>query len=222
MEGGCVKVPRIIEERDGQFLSIVYFEFVDLNVREGRELPERESLVILGKILRELSEVGEGAKLRDKEICFMMNYSDVQHYREGLEFLELMIDEISASEVADIEDLRGKVGNIFGELVFSHGDLVADNYSTDGWLWDWDRCGFYPVCFDMSWAVLNTVKFSCFEELMEINADLIRRCYQGFGSESELLKNAVIFSLIFYCRKFKPSKDDKIFKEMCDYLREVA
>lgn len=220
LEGGCIKAPRIIEEKSGKYLSVVYFEFIDIDGSADDDMSEHENIVLIGKILRALSEVDVGGNLECKEKTRISDYLNVQHYREGVRFIDRMADEASGSELADIKDIRKKLDNIYEKLVFSHGDLVAANYSIDGWLWDWDRCGFYPVCFDMSWAVLNVVKFSSFEELISVNEDLISRCYHDFGSESELLNNAAIFSFVFYCRKFKPSREDKIFKEMCRYLRK--
>lgn len=207
-----VNTPKVLEEKVGKSLVIIFYEYVD----ELQFEKENNSALMLDElvcILKDFKNVTIPESLDDKYFA----YDKQMIYRQGINELSrvLLQTQVLNFTIKSIEEA------IYLKPVFSHGDLTNKNFSTGGWVWDWDRCGFYPVCFDLTWAVVNIAEYHNFEELMLENIRMIESVYGIQADTPNLIKNAAIFSLIFYCRKYKPVADDLLLIEAFEYLNYI-
>ncbi|TFH88160.1 hypothetical protein EQG41_04450 [Billgrantia azerbaijanica] len=219
LNGEFIKTPVIRDMHEGKHLAAVYYEHLDVAEAGCLHFSQEDRLATIVTILRELGNLEcADVRIRYPEV---LDYASVQAYREGQCYLHRLVRRSSSQTHPELHALVGKK-LVDDRRVISHGDLVAENFSRDGWVWDWDRCGYYPVGFDLAWATLNAIDFVGFDDLMQHNERLIGRIYPTWSRRDKLVANTVYFTSIFYCRKFKPGNGDAFLMECIRYLHRVT
>lgn len=214
-----IKTPMIRDIHEGKNLVAVYYDYLGFAKAGCLDSPMEDRLATIATILFELSNL-EHADVRS---CYpeLLDYASVQAYREGQCYAHHLLRRLSSHVHPDLHTLI-RESPVDDRRVISHGDLVAENFSKNGWVWDWDRCGYYPIGFDLAWATLNAVDFVGFDDLMQNNIKLIERIYPAWSRRDKLLANTVYFTFIFYCRKFKPESNDPFLFECVRYFHRVT
>ncbi len=208
-----IKVPRVREIREGNRLAAVYWDHVEF---AEKGCIKKKRMEAIENILRDLSRLN--LENESNLGCDVFDYSSVQAYREGVDYLSRIIN--SKKMGVGIDDLL-HVGLVDERRVISHGDLYEENYNHQGWVWDWDRCGYYPIGFDLAWAMINIIEFNTFDDILKHSCRMAEKVYSNRGRVDMVVGNVTLFLVIFYCRKFKPSRLDPVLMEAIGHLESL-
>lgn len=129
--------PRLLDIREGRHLTAMYFEFLEGGQLRGRDLIVAR-LVGLSSTLSGLSIPESTAPPGARDFR-----NDLPH-RKGRSHAIGLLGRDHEGWFADIEHSFRKL-----RRSPAHGDMHSGNMAASGEVFDWDRCGLYPVGFDL-------------------------------------------------------------------------
>ena len=195
--------PAVKRKKVGKNLSVFYYEFLD-GLYGAHTLSTDRKKDLLVFFLKKLLEVGGSHRdtFRDGLGDFIGVYED-QVVREGVDYYKKSTSSFLKGYMFVIGFLE-HVASCDKSLVFSHGDMSVNNFNNEGFLWDWDRAGFYPAGFDLVWGVVTSFNDDMtIHEMHEISLSIANQVYAKNFQEKILEKNILAFLIICYFRKNK-------------------
>ncbi|MCC5988261.1 MAG: phosphotransferase [Pararhodobacter sp.] len=135
-----IRSPRLVHVAQGRCLAAAYFEWADLSVSQGKPLALAASLV------RQLQRFDE-TTLPPEAALWVYQPNFLGSCRGQL--LKLLGSEMPARAAAMpalLAQWQAKLDA--GPRSYCHGDPSLGNLMADGWVVDWDGCGFLPRGFD--------------------------------------------------------------------------
>ena len=131
-------IPKVKKVLHGDFLTAVYFEYVNL-------LPLNLELLnsSLNKIAIVLYNNSLGFENTDKTPTFFKEYQSHNYYKNNI---DKTIQKFGKK--IDFCKLNKSIANSF--FVISHGDLSETNVCQDNVVIDWDSCGYFPLGLDIA------------------------------------------------------------------------
>lgn len=184
-----IKVPLIQKHFSGQWVSVAYFEFLNLRMYDNLAETQQqlikvfEMLTRLDEILKQIPGVIAAGK-RDfhKTTVYAGNLADAE--------ISFQKHGYSINRIA--EDI------VQTPLRFCHGDLHSSNICRNNVVLDWDMAGFYPVGYEHAVMYRNLLHF---REVQNLNA--FEWLKDWFGNECAddtdglLSRNFLFFLLVF-------------------------
>lgn len=205
-----IRIPKIKNVLEGDFLTAVYFEYFELIPLENTSA-EKE-LIRLSKELISLSFAENF--LSDGDISKELTAFDC-HF----EFKRNELEARRTLKTRDIDfnKLKNKAESSF--RVLTHGDLQPTNIFQSSTLVDWDSSGVFPVGMDVAYL------FFCLYVKVNINAEVsqwLDTHYKDFFSEedwTDFERNFYFFLYVFSALFFAKGQAVSIEKQILKYLR---
>jgi len=183
-----IRVPEIYDIKEGDRLSAVYSEYVQIEPIPQNQAVDR--IVDLSLYFYNLNL----ADTMDKNIFIIDYYNSRPH--SIVTFCARLFKEAGMPDISDlILSMESKVGSF--KRQFAHGDLYKGNMGTNNYVVDWDECGFYPPGYDIA----RGLSFLCLRDnLNELEKFLKEKCIEEIGKSNfdELLFSCLFFHFIFY------------------------
>jgi hypothetical protein len=197
-----IHTPRIHKILKGDVLTAVYFEYLDGLRHSSRE----QALFHYHKFFL------KAYKLTTKNSDDSKDFQSHELYKDGrkgaLEILKSTDEERFFELEAQV--LRSRV-------IWSHGDWYHKNITPEGVIIDWDRCGYYPVGFDLGYCFSKSVT----AEGLQSGALLGSRHIPKVVHES-YLANFLFFCFVFYSRRVGRLLSDHDLKYLFDLADNYA
>lgn len=129
--------PHLLDVREGSKLTAMYFGFV-----EGGPLRERER--VLARLVEASVALSKLSIPEDTAPPSARDFRKDPHHRRGRSHAISLLGQ-------DHDDWFSEIEGSFRKLRRSpaHGDMHSGNMAASGEVFDWDRCGLYPVGFDL-------------------------------------------------------------------------
>lgn len=204
LDQSIIRAPQVLKVHKGRYATAVYFEFLNEPIDNCRRMPERAIEVALSLYRQPLKH---NAGLPE----YILSFETLDVYQSCFKLTQKWIIQSGVGSVQQLNDWEAKVKTLQRQL--SHGDLHGKNMAEPNIVIDWDRAGFYPLGFDIAYALSNTYRFVSIESLY---AYLAHHCKEIIAAEawSDFLFACSYFCLLFYMRK----RHDKVFDEQLKAL----
>jgi len=202
---GVLKIPRIMSIQNGEKLTILYFDFLELE-----KVSKIQAYDIVMKIFITALAIDKN-KYSDAP-HFLFEYESDPAYVAGLERiisgLRLSSDQINEFEF--ISDFL-KSQNI----CFAHGDLSMTNLAKPNIVLDIDQCGIFPVGYDIARFIARNseTEIHNIQRLDDFYQDKVKLLIDE-RQEKNLRISFYYFYLIFYKRNrvaFRRALLDRVF-----------
>lgn len=199
-----ILAPRIVNFKGYKFIALFYFEYID-GLGEDKIDNDSEYLNCLKKVLQKLVLVNDYLSSMKMQIIYKKEFDllEGQVLREGvfrIQNISFFLDKKCKSSRIDM--LIKRINDM--SLVFSHGDLSINNFNSNGYVWDWDRAGYYPAGYDMVWSVVTyfSSRISIFE-MYQISMKTAQSIYNDNDKDidSTNSKDIAMLLLVCYARK---------------------
>ncbi|MBP3193855.1 hypothetical protein [Natronogracilivirga saccharolytica] len=200
-----IKIPLIVSVVRTNELVIYYYEYLN-NITDKRQLSNKEKEELLLFYLKELYS------LNNEDVVFhaynqFNNLLEDQVVKEGLYYIR----RANYPKWINNESLLKFINDVLltkKHITLSHGDLSYKNFNKDGYLWDWDRAGVYPVGFDLAWGVVSSFEEKdSINDIYQIALRIGKNVYSKNICEKIIQCNVFVFILICYFRKYKIGKN---------------
>lgn len=148
-----IRIPRIEKIYSGEFLSIVYFEFLSLSPIPQTKLVQ--TLIDKTKELYEFSYTNRKITVSPQKI--IKDYTRHPKYEKSSQLAFLKLKKYGFNPV-NLEKLADK-----SPQVLTHGNISRTNVFENSIVIDWDYAGFFPVGFDVAalcWHLLKKMGLS--------------------------------------------------------------
>jgi len=196
-----IKLSKIVRVVRTNRLVIYYYEYLECIINR-KQLNNKEKEEMLLFFIKELYNINNVRIILQAYKQFNRILED-QVVQEGLYYIRMA----NYPEWIQYDSLVSIINDVVlskKHMTFSHGDLSYKNFNNEGYLWDWDRAGVYPVGFDLAWGVVSS-----FEEKDNINNiyQIALRIGKNVYSENmchdRIENNVFVFIIICYFRKYK-------------------
>lgn len=191
-----IHTPRIQKLLKGDVLTAVYFEYLDGLKHSSRE----QALVNYNNFFL------KAYKFTGENIGDSKDFLSHELYKEGREGA---LEILKSTYVERFFELEAQVSR--SRVIWSHGDWYHKNITPEGVIIDWDRCGYYPVGFDLGYCFSKSVT----AEGLESDALLGSRHIPKVIHES-YLANFLFFCFVFYSRRVGRLVSDRDLKYLFD------
>lgn len=184
---GVINVPEIKFYFPGEFLTAIYFEFIELKPLSHKVF--EPYLVEVSLALYKFSSL-QLARGKESTPDFFQDFKKHNYYADNIQYA---IEK--AGRVLNLNELENQALN--GPYVLSHGDLSETNVCKNNTVIDWDSCGYFPLGLDIAKIyfrlIVNNVAALNFTSWLEKN-------YKNSISErhwNDLVCNSLFFLFVF-------------------------
>lgn len=182
-----INVPDIKFYFPGEFLTVVYFEFSELNSLAHKAF--EPYLVEASLALYKFSSL-QLTKGKETTPDFFQDFKKHNYYADNIQYA---LEKTSGS--LNLSDLKKHALN--GPYVLSHGDLSETNVCEDNTIIDWDSCGYFPLGLDIAKIYFRLIV----NNIADSNLTLwLERNYKHSISEkhwNDLTRNFLFFLFVF-------------------------
>ncbi|MCD7930961.1 MAG: hypothetical protein LUH15_06155 [Tannerellaceae bacterium] len=140
---GTVRVPNVVKIYKGGFVSVVYFDFLDLKPFENK----KEMLSSMIKLSKYLYEISINKQNTLQHFTQINNPFDFRQHFEYKRQREIAKKKLLKVEI-NFDYLEKQVKE--STSIITHGDLYKTNFYQQNMLIDWDTFGIYPVAMEIS------------------------------------------------------------------------
>ncbi|MEA1989000.1 MAG: phosphotransferase [Pseudomonadota bacterium] len=206
-----VMSPGILNISSGKKLSVVYFEYIDGKfdcvvdkMNRMFELHDYFQSIRVAKAIPTLHEI--------------KNFKGMSVYNDSFELLNSILKsyDVDSSVIFDwlkcIEEFPYQ---------FSHGDLHGKNLGENNLVIDWDRAGYYPVGFDLAYALSNQYKLIT---VPQFEGFIVSKLGLNLNDkmDQKTLFSVVYFSMVFFSRKVGSKIREKTIVEFFYVLKDMS
>lgn len=208
--GQRVRTPTIYDVKYGSKLALVYFEYVDAGPA-SREI----FLSVVAGFCKAVGDLSPSSTEDSSGEEFLTN----SLYRAGVGRLREAVQRADR-DVAIVSLAESFLGGASVNKRFAHGDLIPSNVLGDGWIIDFDRCGYYPDGFDIGRALGEGQVPGCITAT-EVEGFLRRQIAPPSDGS---LASHLFFTAVFRARSLHRSRhqDDRTLLGLMDRAVELA
>lgn len=209
-----IRVPEIRKIYKGELLSIVYFDFLELN---EKDTIQEEELVEITKILYRLSldnvkKIDYWKGISEPVDISFFSHHQYHKYRKAARSL-------LSKEDVNLVDFEKKAQA--SQSVLTHGDLQKTNVYDSHTVLDWDSFGIYPVGLEAAFLFFRLV-FK--ESKKEDPFRWLTKNYQTVFDdqvENDFSRNFAYFLFVFSCELFADHREiwlkEKLIRKLKSY-----
>jgi hypothetical protein len=206
-----IHIPRMSHSVAGDMLTIVYFEYLDLqNIPPGKVQPQA---VEFTKRLYSLSLTDEASAIIKKAPSYLTNYQYSYFYKRHV----IDAKQYLVKKGIDIKNIESTLES--GQQIFTHGDIARKNMFSPNILLDWEFFGIYPAGFEVSLIYYLFLRTQDFEKKP---LDWLKRHYSPLVYKEEWNRfelSFLYFLFIFSYNLFDEENNQIIGNQLLQQLK---
>lgn len=180
-----ISTPAIRHVAKGNKFAVVYFEYLDC-IKPAKPKMLFSEAIRLHCVFAGFDPAFTSSAITEFEREIM--------YDDGVRQLKRLLER-TGHNVDHQTQLEWFVSSSAVPRVFAHGDLIPPNFSQTGHLLDFDKCGFYPIGYDIAYMLSKRWRISTVSEL-----ERVLDKQSAFGAE-ECRISILYFAAVFYARR---------------------
>ena len=203
-----MQLPALYSMECGHVVMAAYIELLPF---QDQGYSDHELIDSAVAITTQLAHVTLSGGQRDLADRFRKNRSYISSRRKAFRSIP---GSIIGRAIA-LAEFEKKVQHL--PIVFGHGDLAPVNFDSRGTVIDWDDCGYYPVGYDLAFALSRIVAPTSVIEIEELVASKVKKPTAA-DTWNQYLFSFLYFFLVFYVGKGSGNSADQKQKFACETL----
>lgn len=211
-----LRAPNLFKCIEGELITVVYFQFVDLVVLNQKE--HDTTIFNLSRQLYELSQTSDVKSKIEQAPSFMKDYTAHFEYIRKIDKAREKVVEL-LGEHYPLKNIERRINN--SPIVLTHGDIHKGNVFKNNYLIDWDSFAIYPIGLEVAYILLFLKR--CKLSYKELN-NILETEYRATILEEEwddFELNCLYFYFVFTVQPFTEIDLSQMQYDVLDRIEEL-